>query len=287
MRRPVPRLALALFLSPVAAFSPLTTTPAAAQPRDPQGPNGVEVHYAVKHDLSPPLTEIARAFVPPGRRLRPDFEIPEGFQAPPGPWLPAMPAGPDYVVQDWTVQGLIPNPEHTFEGLNNDDNFAVVGTRVTPPDTNGDIGPNHYVQSVNLIFAVYDRQGNRLLGPLRNSAPFVGFGGDCETRNNGDPIILYDHLADRWLLSQFTTAAPFHQCIAISQTPDPRGAWYRYDFVIPSGRFNDYPKFGVWPDGYYMSAGSRGIPGPTTDVFAFERTAMLAGQTARMVWSVT
>ena len=91
-----------------------------------------------------------------------------------------------------------------------------------------------------------------------HNAPFAGFGGDCQIRNNGDPIILYDHLADRWLLSQFTTAAPFHQCVAISQTGDPTGAWYRYDFLNPGSNW-DYPKFGVWPDGYYMSAGSRGI----------------------------
>ena len=240
---------------------------------------GPAVYTSVKHDLSPPLSEIARAYQPPAPSDR-EIEIVETVRNHYGPMEPVIPIT-DPVVQGWNAS-LIPGPEHTFEGLNNDDNQATVGSRPTPPDTNGDIGPNHYVQSVNLIFAVYDRQGNRLLGPLPNNALWAGFGGDCQTRNNGDPITLYDPLADRWLHSQFTTAAPFHQCIAISQTGDPTGAWHRYDFLNPGSNW-DYPKFGVWPDGYYMSAGSRGIPGPTSTVFVFERDRMLAGQTARMV----
>lgn len=240
---------------------------------------GPVVQNAVRQDLSLPLEEIARAQQPP--KPGPDIEIPEGVQNNYGA------AEPQVLIQDPVVQGtstnIIPGPEFSFEGLNNDDNFAVVGSRVTPPDTNGDIGPNHYIQSVNLVFAIYDRAGARLLGPLKNSALWTGFGGVCETRNNGDPIVLYDALADRWMLSQFTTASPFHQCIAVSQTGDPTGAWHRYAYVIPSGNFNDYPKFGVWPDGYYMSASSRGIPGPPTDVFAFERDLMLTGGAARMV----
>ena len=240
---------------------------------------GPRVYTSVRHDLSPALSDIARAYQPPAPGDR-EIEIVEGVKNHYGPMEPVVPIT-DPVVQDWSAS-LIPVPEHTFEGLNNDDNQATVGSRPTPPDTNGDIGPNHYVQSVNLIFAVYDRQGNRLLGPLPNNALWAGFGGDCQTRNNGDPIVLYDHMADRWLLSQFTTASPFHQCIAISQTGDPTGAWHRYDFLNPGSNW-DYPKFGVWPDGYYMSAGSRGIPGPTSTVFAFERDQMLVGGTARMV----
>ena len=251
-----------------------------------EGPGPI-VRRAVRHDLSPRLDEIARRFRPPTGTEVPEIEVPETvLNDGSAPAEPAPPL-PDPVVQDWKGEQLIPNPQFSFEGLSNADNLATVGGTVTPPDTNGDVGPNHYVQTVNLIFAVYDRAGNRLLGPLPNNALWAGFGGDCQNRNNGDPIALYDHLADRWLLSQFTTASPYHQCIAISQTANPTGAWYRYDFVIPSGRFNDYPQFGVWPDAYYMSAGSRGIPGPQTDVFAFERGAMLTGASARMVTFVT
>jgi hypothetical protein len=243
---------------------------------------GPTVRRSLKNDLSPRLDAIARAFQPIKVKDAPEIQIPEivvnGKEA--GELSPAV---PDLVLQDWKAEGLMPDPELSFEGLNNNDNQATIGSRPTPPDPNGDVGPNHYVQTLNLIFAVYDKAGTRLLGPLPNNAVFAGFGGPCQTRNDGDPIVRYDDLADRWLLSQFTTASPFHQCIAISQTSDPTGAWYRYDFIIPSGRFNDYPKFGVWPDGYYMSAGARGIPGPVTDVFAFERDRMLAGLSARMV----
>ena len=254
---------------------------ASATAADPER-TGPIVRGPVRHDLSPRLDQIARTFRPPMVGVAPEVEVPEGVQNNGGAAEPQPPVQ-DPVVQDWTVQGLIPAPELTFAGLSNADNLATVGSQPTPPDTNGDIGPNHYIQTLNLIFAIYNRAGARVLGPLPNRALWAGFGGDCENRNDGDPIALYDHLADRWLMSQFTTAAPFQQCIAISQTPDPTGAWFRYAYGIPSGVFNDYPKFGVWPDGYYMSAGSRGIPGPPTDVFVFERDQMLVGGTARMV----
>src|SRR5688572_12467939 len=274
-----PGIPAALLLAALAAPAPV---PAAEKifwtgRTEMQGPVVAE---PVRHDVSIPLEEIARVFQPPAPGGR-ETQVEERVQNNYGAGAPSVPIQ-DPVVQDWNTN-LIPGPEHTFEGLSNEDNFVITGSRVTPPDTNGDIGPGHYVQSVNKLFAVYNRAGIRLLGPLRNSAIFTGFGGVCETRNDGDPIVLYDHLADRWLLSQFTTAAPFHQCIAISVTGDPIGAWHRYDYVVPSGNFNDYPKFGVWPDGYYMSAGSRGIPGPTTDIFVFERDQMLTGGIARMV----
>ena len=237
------------------------------------------ISYPQRISLSLPLREIEKAYVRPAPSDK-EIEIVEGVRLHYGPFEPVVPIT-DPVVQDWTTN-LIPGPEFTFEGLSNADNASTVGSQPTPPDPNGDIGPNHYVQSLNLIFAVYNRAGQRLLGPLPNNAVWAGFGGDCQTRNNGDPIVLYDHMADRWLLSQFTTAAPFHQCIAISQTGDPTGAWWRYDFLNP-GQNWDYPKFGIWPDGYYMSAGSRGIPGPNSTVFVFERDQMLTGAIARMV----
>lgn len=229
-----------------------------------------------RHDLSPPLTEIAK-----GIKIEPidrEFEIEDTVK---DDYLAKIRVEvQDPVVQTWT-SNLIPGPEFSFEGLRNSDNSGSP----TPPDTNGDIGPNHYVQTVNLVFAIYDRAGNRLLGPLPNNAIWAGFGGDCEQFNTGDPIVLYDHMADRWMLSQFgrTSGGIYRQCIAVSQTPNPTGSWFRYDFLVSTTAFNDYPKFGVWPDGYYMSAGSRGIPGPTTDIFAFERSQMLVGGSAQMV----
>jgi hypothetical protein len=151
---------------------------------------------------------------------------------------------------------------------------GIPATGWVPPDTVGDIGPNHYIQAVNISFAIYDRAGNTLVGPSPINALFTGFGGPCETTNNGDPIVRYDELADRWLVSQFAIGAHI-QCVAISRTPDPvAGGWFRYAF--PTAGSPDYPKIGVWPDGYYMGT-QRGFSGSGTDVYAFDRLRMLAG----------
>jgi len=173
-----------------------------------------------------------------------------------------------------------------FEGVNN-----VNG--VLPPDTVGDIGPNHYVQMVNLSFAIYDRSGTKLYGPAGSNTLWQGFGGPCETTNDGDPVVLYDHLADRWIMTQFALPnyprGPFYECIAVSQTPSPLGSWNRYEFQISNSKLNDYPKFGVWPDGYYMSINQFsckfiGCSWAGAGAVAFERDAMLNGGAARMVY---
>ncbi len=202
-------------------------------------------------------------------------------------WLPNRPtsepgAGSD-AVQGSPAPGAL-TPLSSFEGVNN-----VNG--VLPPDTNGDIGPNHYIQTVNLAFAIYDRQGNKLYGPANINTLWQGFGGYCESSNDGDPIVLYDHLADRWFISQFALPrypfGPFYQCIAVSKSSDPvNGGWYRYAFQYSTNKMNDYPHFGVWPNGYYMtvnqfSAGSGAWAGQ--GVAVFERDKMLLGQAARMV----
>jgi hypothetical protein len=107
---------------------------------------------------------------------------------------------------------------------------------------------------------------------------FSGFGGPLRGTDDGDPIVLYDHLADRWLISQFAAVGPpSHQCIAISQSGDPTGAYHRYDFTMPNNKFNDYPKFGVWPDAYYMSDNQFDPSFNGVGVFAFDRIKMLAG----------
>ncbi len=124
-----------------------------------------------------------------------------------------------------TTPATIAAPLLTFEGLGNQDNFNVLGFRVNPPDPVGDVGPNHYVEMINLVFAVYDKQGNLLAGPTAIGDLWADFAiQDC-TDESGDPIVLYDQLADRWILSQFTTrGTPFYyNCIAISKTGDPTG----------------------------------------------------------------
>src|SRR2546423_4349877 len=180
----------------------------------------------------------------------------------------------------------MPSVAASFEGMN----ISSACGNCLPPDTNGAVGPNHYVQMVNSSVAVYSKNGTTLMTPRAiNTLWSVTPNAECFTNNNGDPIVLYDQLADRWLVSQFVaSAAPnYAQCIAISQTGDPTGAYYLYEFDEAADVFNDYPHIGVWPDGYYMSTNQ--FPDATTGTVAagawtFERLKMLAGQPARYVF---
>src|SRR5262245_426226 len=152
-----------------------------------------------KHDRSRPLREMP--LIPPrGEREEPHPPLPLRKNR-----RPTSPAN-DPVIQE-SLGPAAPAAVANFDGVNNIDN-------VSPPDTNGDIGPNHYVQWVNLAFAIYSRSGQALYGPADGSTIWQGFGGPCETTNSGDPIVLYDHLADRWLLSQLaitSNAGPYYQ----------------------------------------------------------------------------
>lgn len=125
----------------------------------------------------------------------------------------------------------------------------------TPPDPHGDVGPNHYFQMVNVSFSIYDKQGNLLYGPVDNSTLWNGFIGPWTGTNDGDPIVVYDDFADRWIATQFavnTSNNSYWQLVAVSETSDPLGAYYRYAYEF-TPLFNDYPKFSVWPDGYYST----------------------------------
>ena len=170
---------------------------------------------------------------------------------------------------------------------NIDVSFDGVGAQgYAPPDVSGDVGSNHYMEMVNVRFQIWDKTGNSLYGPVSLGTIWSGFPGPWASNlNDGDPVVLYDELADRWLASEFSIAnggnGPEYMLIAISQTPDPTGAWYRYGFEVP--QFPDYPKFGVWADGYYMSA-NRFAPSYTgTYAAAFQRDSMLVGGAANMV----
>src|SRR6266446_1485668 len=153
-----------------------------------------------------------------------------------------------------------------------------------PPDTNGDVGPNNYVQTVNTSVSIYNKTGTRLSGPVLQSAVFFAglpAGDACRVGDDGDPIALYDSLADRWLITQFeVNNVPGRQCIAISQTGDPLGSYYAYDFVMPNANFQDYPHLGIWPNGYYMTTNQFNQAGTAflgAGVFAFNREKMLSG----------
>src|SRR5215216_5439125 len=165
--------------------------------------------------------------------------------------------------------------------------------RVAPPDTMGDVGPNHYVQWVNLRYSIYNltRGANNEITafnlaagfPKQGNVVWQGFGGRCQTDNDGDPIVQYDQLADRWILTQFAVSGtPYTQCVAVSTSPDPTGTYFRYSFSY-SRSFNDYPKMGVWPDAYYISYNMfrNGASFTGNTVCAFERAQMLVGAAAR------
>ncbi len=158
-------------------------------------------------------------------------------------------------------------------------NFDGARTGANPHDPIGDVGSSHYVQMINSVFTIYSKAGAVLAGPSAINSLWTSAGvttGPCATQNLGDPVVLYDPLADRWLLSQL--AGPSHVCIAVSRTPDPvTGGYHLYEFNV--GSFPDYFKLGVWPDAYYMAAN---FGGDVTAV-AFDRANMLNGNPATFV----
>ena len=172
----------------------------------------------------------------------------------------------------------------SFEGMNIDQGCGGC----LPPDTNGAVGPNHYVQMVNTELAVFNKTtGTMISGPTPIKALWSS--GECASRDDGDPIVVYDQLADRWLISQFvSSAAPsYAECIAVSTSPDPSGTYYAYEFDQSTTVFHDYPKIGVWPDAYYMTSNEFPSGQETNSgagAFAFERAKMLSGQPARFIW---
>jgi hypothetical protein len=230
-----------------------------------------EVGQDVMHDVSPPLRDIP--VVP--------YESPTDIREMPEPGADQLGGKPLPPVDDPVVQrdfgdalAAMPSPSHNFEGINNRNG-------VYPPDTNGDVGPNHYVQMVNLSMQVFNKSGGSLYGPVNANTIWSGFGGSCQSRNDGDPVVLYDPMADRWLLSQFTAANPYGECVAISTSPDPTGSYYRYFFQFSTTVFYDYPHLGVWPDGYYLGANrftGNTYSGPAA--IALDRNRMLQGLSA-------
>jgi hypothetical protein len=221
-----------------------------AQPRTPSSPvtSGPPPFHAefrgvmqvVKFDISPPLRDM---------KPLPWKECTKSENEEQGP-IPLGPVGrvvPDTVVQRVLGKIGIPGPIITFDG-------NVNMCSCSPPDPNGAVGPYHVVTMSNLHFQIFNKSGTSLFGPAANNTLWAGFGGGCQTQNAGDPVVLYDQLADRWLLSQFTSSAPYLECVALSQTNDPTGSYYRWAIATGSGNnFPDYPKAGMWPDAYYFS----------------------------------
>jgi hypothetical protein len=194
--------------------------------------------------------------------------------------------GRDPVVQSTMPSPQMPAPILNFNGIP----YPGVVCFCAPPDTNGEVGLDQYVQIVNEGFQVFDKTtGNSVFGPVAISSLWSGFGGACETGGAGDPVVVYDQLANRWVITQFATPTggiPItDQCIAVSTTSDASGAYARYGFHM-TDNFYDYPKFGVWPDAYYASANIFNASGTAflgPQAYAFDRDAMLAGNPATFI----
>jgi len=284
-------VASTIWLVPSQAQKPGVGSPSGSPPKaspSPKGPQATpQSGLAVGFAVSPPLRDLTSS----GPRSETDVEGAENelnelnrvpFRVP----SPTAKPDADGALQKSTSArvgaSVLTPPIVSFDGISNQDNFAAFGFRVSPPDTNMDVGPNHIVQIVNLMYRIYDKTGTPLIPPRKVSTIFSALAGPCATSDNGDPIALYDALADRWLISQFCTIANpnTHQLIAISQTSDPTGAYFLYDFMMPNNKFNDYPHFGVWPDGYYMTDNQFNLAGTVflgAGAFAFDRKKMLAG----------
>src|SRR3954454_6478952 len=230
---------------------------------------------AVHYDTSAPLAKLPPADAPPldTKKEHPQHKYP----------TPAASTVADPAVQSSVGAAAAPSLATNFEGIGQGFSGpqATFTVNSAPPDTNAAVGPTRIVEVVNSAFAVFDKAGNPVYGPVQTNTLWSGFGGGCQTNNDGDATVEYDKLADRWIISQFSVSTtPYLQCVAVSTTGDPTGSYNRYAFQYAN--FPDYPKLGVWPDAYYttfnMFKNGTTFAGP--EVCAFDRAKMLTGQAA-------
>jgi hypothetical protein len=195
------------------------------------------------------------------------------------------------------VRGQMPAPAENFAGLSF--SGSCTGGQCGagwPPDTNGDVGPNNYIETINTSIGIFSKTGTQQVAITFDSFwSSAHTGTPCDSNNYGDPVALYDPLADRWLVTDFAFTTdffgnpqpPFYQCLAVSKTSDPvSGGWWLYAFLTDNSLFPDYPKLSVWPDAYYMTANMFNLSSgaqTSTRVWALNRSAMLNGQTLTAV----
>jgi len=244
----------------------------AQNPSTAGGVSAPEVSDALQYDVSPALRDMAKEPRSDSFRSKKFLRLSRQLSQ----------TQVDPVLQTTATSSVATAAGLNFAGVGNGDyGFAP---NAAPPDTNGAVGATQYVQWVNESFAVFSKSSGALLhGPVAGNTLWSGFGGGCETNNDGDPVVQYDKAANRWIFTQFSVSTtPYLQCVAISTTSDATGTYNRYAFPQPN--FNDYPKLGVWPDGYYMSfnmfSGNSFVGGRAC---ALNRTAMLAGGPATQI----
>ena len=268
------KIASILLLNLVLVGGVVSADASAAVKGDQVGP--VEVSSAVSSDVSAPVSGLV-GVAPAAATDKEKKERPLRVLPNMGNTLDQV----DSAVQTSAAPLVSTTNGLNFEGIGDTSNTASNPCNCAPPDTNGVVGATQYVQWVNTAFAVYNKATGEIAPgfPKAGNALWSGFGGACENSNDGDPIVQYDKLANRWIMTQFAvSAAPFTQCIAVSTTSDATGAYSRYAFSY-GNQFNDYPKLGVWPDGYYISYNifNNGQTFAGSKVCSLDRTKMLAG----------
>lgn len=267
-------LAVGAMLVLLSGFAPSAAAQGQGDPPVIRGAEVVEtvVPFAVDVDLR----NLPRA--PGWRPGDPIKEIPRRFYPRGNEGDPHQPANPTGVTRDPLLDAQAGAPQGVDRAFTSPDlSFDGQGyTGVNPPDTVGDVGTTYYIQMINdsggSLFTVYDKTtGAVVVGPSNLDALGSGFCGN----GLGDPIVLYDHLAGRWLLSEFSSSGN-RLCVYVSQTGDPiTGGWYNYDFSATT--FPDYPKYAVWPDAYYVGTNESNVA-----AYALERSQMLSGAAASM-----
>jgi len=234
------------------------------------------VVHEVKHDRSQPLRDLA-ASVQSAASAAKQTPFPQRTG------VAITSSQPDSVAQVPSGAPVSVQVGLNFDGLSAADTVASGGPFV-PPDTNGAVGAKQFVEWVNVTFEVFDKStGMTVMGPTSGNAFWKGFGGTCETHNDGDIIIQYDKAAGRWVAAQPVFSPPFLYCVAVSTTSDATGSYNRYAFSFPAGAFPDYPKVGVWPDGYYASFNIFSPSFAGAMACAYDRSNMLAGNPATSI----
>ena len=250
----------AAVLSPTQANTPPTVVPS----KEP-AVGGPFYATAYNGDLRD-LPQVAVSLEP---QIMPEEIIPTFTEA------PALDSWIDPLAQTDFGAGQMPDPIMNFEALKIGD-----GGSWHPPDTQGDVGPNHYIEVVNVAIGIYDKATGAQLLKMPFNTFFQNAPSPCNTANNGDPVVIYDHIADRWIITDFALpSGQSWECFAVSQTGDPvSGGWYFYtiDTENSQGSWCDYPKLGVWPDAYYMTC-NMFTPNAGGRVMALDRAKMLAG----------
>ncbi len=272
----------------VLCLAVLCAVPAWAQqrPSQPEVLSNAVANEPVHFDVSPPLREMVANAKAPAQGGTHEME------APLRPKLDQMKAAAQQGIP--RVNGALatsPGPlisatiGLSFEGVGNTSVLNcpnVAGEEVAPPDTNAAVGDTQVVEWVNLCYEVFNKStGALILGPISGNDYWAGFGGGCQTDNDGDIIIQWDKTNHVWLASQNDFGpgfgGPYQTCIAVSQTADATGSYYRYSFPQPG--FPDYPKWGLTPSIYYQNQNdfSNGSAFVGVNVCAYEASAMLKG----------